>query len=393
MVIPDFVFARIPHTIFGAGKFNDLAGVISANGKMALIVTGADSLKKSKKLDVLINKLKSHSIRFHVISVKGEPSPEFVDDTVNQFRKRNIKNVTAIGGGSVVDAGKAISAMLTKNDSVVNYLEGVGSRIHDGQKIPFIAVPTTAGTGSEATKNAVLSNVGKNGFKKSLRHDKLIPDITLIDPELAVTCPADITAACGMDAFTQLLESYVSPKASPLTDSLAYCAISYLKDNLVPACTNGANDVAVRGAMAYASYISGITLANAGLGIVHGLASPIGGYFDIPHGVVCGTLVGTATRMNIELLQKQGEKGKSALQKYARIGRLLSENNSEDEIENCKQLIEIIEEWTEQLKLPRLKEFEINDDLIEKIVRGTGIKNNPVQLDNKQINELLAKRI
>jgi len=393
MVISDFTFTRIPQTIFGSGKFNELAKIISQIGQTALIVTGANSLKNSGKLDSFLDDLKKQSIHSSIVSVAGEPSPQIVDDTVNLYRNKTIEIVAAIGGGGVIDAGKAISAMLPQTDSVFDYLEGVGNKLHDGRKIPFVAVPTTAGTGSECTKNAVLSQIGKNGFKKSLRHNNFVPEFALIDPQLSLTCPADITAACGMDAFTQLLESYVSLKASPMTNSLAYSGISLLKDNLVPACTNGSFDINVRGAMAYASYISGITLANAGLGIVHGLASTIGGYFKIPHGVICGTLVGSATRMNIELLREQEQNGHPALKKYAEIGQLLSGSKNENTIKNCNLLLEIIENWTNSLSLPLLRNYEITETDFEKIVNSTGIKDNPVQLNNNQIKKILKERI
>ena len=192
---------------------------------------------------------------------------------------RGIDVVLSTGGGSVIDAGKAVSAMLRVEGSVAEYLEDVGTRKHPGTKVPFVAVPTTAGTGCEATRNAVLSRVGPDGFKKSLRHDNFLPDAAVVDPVLTLSCPPDITAACGLDALTQLLESFVSTKASVLTDVLALSGLEHIGNSLVPACTNSGQDIDMRANLSYAALMSGITLTSAGLGTVHGFASSIGGLF------------------------------------------------------------------------------------------------------------------
>lgn len=398
MVVPPFKFTRTPHIYFGAGRFNDLEKIISGIGKTVLIVTGSHSLESSGKLDVLIRTLKNSSINYFHLSIEGEPSPGLIDGAVSEFRKKDIDVILGIGGGSAVDAGKAISAMLPQNNSVFDYLEGVEKEIvHNGEKVPFIAVPTTSGTGSEATKNAVLSQAGADGFKKSIRHDNFVPDIAVIDPELMVSCPPGITAACGMDAFTQLLESYVSLKSSALTDALAFSGMEHLKDNLVPACREGAEDIQVRASMAYASLVSGITLANAGLGIVHGLASTIGGFFNVPHGVICAALVGEATRVNIDNLKNKNKNG--VLKKYAKPGALLSEKDSPAPARNggvdycCELLIKKIDAWTHTLKLPRLSEYGMQIADVDKIVERTSNKNNPAKLNKDEIKSILCRRI
>ena len=395
-MIDNFNFSRIPHIIFGIGKLNELYDIIPKFGNNVLYVIGGNSLKRSGKWDEITAAMESKSINYSSVSVNNEPSPNLVDEIAANFREKNIDLIIGIGGGSVTDAGKAISAMIPKNDSIKNYLEGVGTKTHDGKKIPYIAIPTTSGTGSEATKNAVISEIGSEGFKKSLRHDNFIPNIAIIDPELMIPCPASVTAACGMDAFTQLLEAYVSTKASPITDVLAYSGMKYLGKNLIPACSSGASDVNVRAAMAYGSLMSGICLANAGLGIVHGLASPIGGFFDIPHGVVCGTLLGEATKMNIKKLQEQGVAGKEGLRKYAVIRALLSEKefNAEGKIEEyCSNLIDILDKWTKDLKIDRLGKYGIKTEDIEKLVKNAGLKNNPVNLVNKDIETIIGNRL
>ncbi len=395
MIIP-FNFASIPLIIFGSGKLCELFEIIPKFGKNVLFVIGERSLKSSGKWDEIVSELNSKSIGYSKISIAGEPSPRLIDTSVEKFRNKNIQLVVSIGGGSVADAGKAISAMLLKKNSIKNYLEGIGNKIHDGKKIPFISIPTTSGTGSEATKNAVISEIGPNGFKKSLRHDNLIPNVAIIDPELITSCPPSISAACGLDAFTQLMEAYISPKGNPITDTLAFSGMKFVSENLLEACSTGASDVKVRTAMAYGSLISGITLANAGLGIVHGLASPIGGYFDIPHGVVCGTLLSEASKMNIKKLQERGFSGREVLRKYARIGALMIGKNvvnNEDVEVYCSSLTESLEKWTDQLKLDRLGKYGITINDVDKIINKTGIKHNPFNLNKEDIRTIIMNRI
>jgi alcohol dehydrogenase class IV len=389
MVIERFTFAGTPRVHFGIGTFSKGHEIVAAYGTRVLVVTGKRSLQSSGKWNLLLQALAANEMEHWHFAIGGEPSPEVVDQACSELRGKPVDAVLAVGGGSVVDAGKAISAMLPQAGSVLDYLEGVGTRAHSGAKVPFIAVPTTAGTGSEATKNAVLSRVGTSGFKKSLRHDNFIPNDVIIDPELSLSCPARVTAACGMDAFTQLLESYVSTEASPMTDALAVSGMRYVADHLVAAATTGADDVEARAGMAYASFLSGVTLANAGLGVVHGLAGPIGGFFDIPHGVVCGTLIGGATRLNVEALQRKKDEGKAALEKYATIGRLLSGTESQDIAYCCNLLIEKIETWTKTVELPLLSDYGVRPSDIDKIVEKASNKNNPVKLNQEEIREIL----
>jgi len=390
-----FAFSGIPGIVFGPGEFRRVHRIVKEMGNHVLVVTGASSLELSGKWEELEGGLAKETIRYSRVTLQGEPSPDFVDDTVSRFRDQGIQIVLAVGGGSVVDAGKGISAMLTQETSVYEFLEGIGSRTYNGESLPFVAVPTTSGTGSEATKNAVLSKVGPQGFKKSIRHDRFVPDVAVIDPELMLSCPPEVSAACGMDAFTQLLESYVSTRASPFTDALAYSGISFLKDSLVPVCTAEGESIEKRAAMAYASLVSGMTLANAGLGVVHGLASPIGGLFSIPHGVVCGTLVGAETRVNIEKLRGLEQGNRVALRKYAEIGALLSGKAfRQEEIHLCCDLlIERIDGWIETLAIPRLSRYGIRASDLDRIARSAGNKNNPVALSAEEIKDLLLMRL
>ncbi|MBF0540304.1 MAG: iron-containing alcohol dehydrogenase [Nitrospirae bacterium] len=390
MVINSFQFAKTPRLIFGAKKINDCVNIIKSYGDTVLIVTGARSFRVSPQWVNLQKSLSEYSIKFYEVIIDSEPSPVMIDKAVRDFKDKDLKSVISIGGGSVIDAGKAISAMLTQDTSIVDFLEGIGAKTHNGVKLPFIAVPTTSGTGSEATKNAVISNVFANGFKASLRHDNLVPDVAILDPELTLGLPPEISAACGMDAFTQLLESYVSIKASPMTDALALSGIMALKDSLIQSCTTDSKNIEIRANMAYASYLSGVTLANAGLGVVHGIASAIGGFFNIPHGVVCGTLMSKAVEMTILKLRSENAEG---LGKYAAVGRILSGINDLDQSSSCDFLIDKIHEWTNLLKISKLSAYGVRAEDFDKIIKKSGNKENPVKLDNEEIRSILGSRL
>ncbi|MBN1215424.1 MAG: iron-containing alcohol dehydrogenase [Candidatus Lokiarchaeota archaeon] len=396
-MIKGFKFVSTPYIEFGAGTLRNLWNIIPKFGNRLLLVIGKNSLIKSGKLGEIIKNLEKKQLNYSYISISKEPTPEIIDNIVVEFKKSSLNLIVGIGGGSVIDGGKAISAMLTKEDSIRNYLEGVGTKLHDGRKIPYIAIPTTSGTGSETTKNAVISETGPNGFKKSLRHDNFIPNIAIIDPELMLSCPSSVTAACGMDAFTQLLESYVSSISSPITDALAFNGMTYMKDNILLACTNGASDINVRTYMAYGSLISGITLANAGLGIIHGLASSIGGFFEIPHGVVCGTLLYEATKMNIEKLKHNKSEGIKYLKKYAKVGSLFLDSTleiSNDKLEtNLNSLLDKLKNWTNKLNINRLRNYSIKEKDLNRIIEKTSMKNNPIELGTENIRKILLSRL
>jgi alcohol dehydrogenase class IV len=389
-----FVLGRLPRIYFGPGKFLDLPRLISENALQVLILTGASSFLSTSHWKKLVESLNASPTQYFHAAVDGEPSPDLVDQIVLKFKDQQPDLVISIGGGSVMDAGKAVSAMLLKDGSVKEYLEGFENvKTHDGIKVPFIAVPTTAGTGSEAAKNAVLSRVGAEGFKRSIRHDNFVPDIAVVDPELMVSCPPPVTAACGMDAFVQLLESYVSPKSNTFTDALVMSGMEQVADGLIPAYQNG-KDIKVRSRMAYGALMSGIALAHAGLGVVHGFASVLGGYFDIPHGVVCGTLIGAATRINISYLKSQNP-ASIFLEKYARAGAMVSKRkyHQKDMDIHLDELVACIDQWIEALGIPCLGDYGVGRKDIDRIVDNTGNKNNPVKLPKNLIKEILMERI
>ena len=392
-MISSFGFYQTPRLRFGAGQLANVASVSEAYGRNPLIIADRGFTRASGGLSRLLDELKNRSTDVFLNQTVGEPTPELVDEVVEEHRHNDISVVIGIGGGSAVDAGKAVSAMLTCEGPVTGYLEGVGNQRHPGQKIPFIAVPTTSGTGSEATKNAVLSRVGPEGFKKSLRHDNFVPDLAVVDPELMLTCPRAVTAACGMDALCQLLESYLSTQASPLTDSLAADGLQRIIQNLETACGEGSRDVEVRSQMAYAAFISGVALANAGLGAIHGMAAPIGGFFPIPHGVVCGSLLGPAVRVTIESLRKNPDQNRTALAKLAIAGSFFGDGSVGDIAGCCEALVGGIYELTKKLGIPPLSEYGVTRSDCDRIIEKAGNKNHPATLDADEMRKVLQERI
>ena len=328
----------------------------------------------------------------------AEASTEVVDAIVAAERRRTSGSaaggaaasaVVAVGGGSAIDTGKAVSAALFLTGSVADYLEAPGAAEPSGKTLPFHAVPTTAGTGSEATKNAVLSRRGADAFKRSLRHDNYVPDVAVIDPTLHLSCPRSITAASGLDAVTQLIEALVSTTATPVTDALALDGLAAAGRSYLRAVERGSTDLDARAEMAYAAYLSGICLANAGLGVVHGLAGPAGALTDVPHGVFCGLLLPHAVRMVAAGLRR-GPDELGALARYAAAGRALTGRTRGTLEEQIAALSARLDEFVEVGGIPGLADYGFTAEVIDAVARAGGNKNGPYALGEAERRELLA---
>lgn len=384
-----FAIARLPRIEFGAGSIRQLPVIAARYGKRLLIVTGAASFTQSDAGKNLLHALQVAGFHWEIRRVTTEPSPQWVDATVAELQGVPFDLVIGIGGGSPLDAAKAVAGLLKPGNSVLDHLEGVGPELpYQGPTTPFIAVPTTAGTGSEATKNAVLSVSGQ--FKKSFRDEQLMAEYAIVDPELLSTCPAAQIAANGMDAFTQLMESYVSTRANPLTDALALSGMEAVRDGLLALYENP-QDAAAQAHMAYASLLSGMCLAQTGLGSVHGIVAPLGAFHPIGHGVGCGMLVTEATRMNIDLLEAQ-QPDNPVLEKYATIGKLFRGRKHVDPIGARVFVVYILQSWSRKLNLPRLLDFGVTEADIPRLVahsRGSSMKTNPVVLTDEQIAAII----
>jgi alcohol dehydrogenase len=396
MQLSGFSIARLPRIEFGRGAFSRIPDIIAHYGDNVLIVTGAHSFPGSAAWDTLINVLQQREVTWHHVTIDGEPSPQRIDALVGHYADTAIDVVLGVGGGSALDAAKALAGLLRVQRSVMDYLEGVGPELsYQGPAVPLIAVPTTAGTGSEATKNAVLSVQGETGFKKSFRDERLVAEYAVVDPALLATCPPQVIAANGMDALTQLLESFVSLRANAFTDALAISGLQAVGDGLLDWYEHGAAARTAQDRMAYAALLSGITLAQCGLGSVHGLASPLGAFYPIPHGVVCGTLVAACTAVNIEALAARTPDS-PALDKYAEAARIICRQDFGNRDSAWQGLVHHLAEWTERLELPRLGTYGLDTAGLDQVVahaRGSSMQTNPVMLTDAEIRNCLEQRL
>ncbi|WP_126446372.1 iron-containing alcohol dehydrogenase [Sulfuricystis multivorans] len=392
-MLSSFSIGHLPRIEFGSGTLQKVPGIAAAFGKRLLLVTGKQSFLESLHAPPLFAALRSLGCNWETVKVAHEPTASFIDETVASLRGEHFAAVIGIGGGSVLDAAKAIAGLLKPGNSVLDHLEGVGPQLpYRGPATPFIAVPTTAGTGSEATKNAVIGEPGK--FKKSFRDEKLVAAWAIVDPDLLTSCPPALIAADGMDAFTQLLESFVSRRANPLTDALARSGIMAVKDALLPFYRDPHN-AAAREKMAYAALVSGICLANTGLGAVHGLAAPLGAFFPIPHGIACGTLLAAATAMNIAALKERAPDS-PALPKYAEIGRRFAMQKGLNGNAARAFLLDTLRQWERELGIPRLSACRLTSADFPRIVancRGSSMQTNPVELSDEEIVRILEERL
>ncbi len=386
-----FNFGRVPDIYFGTGKFTLVPNLLKEFGTRILVVTGKNSFIQTGYWAQLQELFTLHKLEWIVTTIPKEPTPILIDSIVSELRNLSFDAVLAIGGGSVIDGGKAIAAMLPIQEPIIDYLEEFGSKYHSGQSIPLIAVPTTAGTGSETTRYAMLSEVGERGLKKKLQHTYFVPKVAIIDPNMTKHCSPFLTAIGGINAFSQLAESFLSLGSTELTDTLSFKGISYIVKSLPVAYRNGRN-TAARSAMAYASMVSGVTSSNTGLGTTNGLAMAIAGRFDIPFSVLCATLMAEVHRVTVEEALKYPKENKQTLEKYARVGRLLHKSRGKSNQYYKNVLLKKVRKWGKEYHIPNLSYFGIKEKDFEEIAFHTENQNNPMPLSEAQIIEVLKAK-
>ncbi len=382
-----FEFSTANRIIFGNGRIQEVPSEAAHMGRRALLITGS-SLERS---DNLIDSLNAHGIHTVTFQVKQEPTTEIVVEGATLSRIEQCDLVIALGGGSVIDAGKAIAALSTNPGDLFDYLEVIGlAQGIAAPPAPYIAVPTTAGTGTEVTKNAVLISE-RHRVKVSMRSPLMLPRLVVVDPELTISMPPSITASTGLDALTQLIEAYVSIKATPLTDGICREGLKRASRSLLSAFEDGSN-LSAREDMALASLFSGLALANAGLGAVHGFAAPLGGMFKAPHGIICARLLSIVMETNVCAL-KDRDPGSEALLRYDEIARIITGMGDA----TASDGVSWIQDLCRKLHVPGLSSLGILREDIPDIVaaaqKASSMKGNPIELTHKELEVILIKAL
>jgi alcohol dehydrogenase class IV len=388
----NFELATATRIIFGVGALREVGPHAKQFGHRALVVTGRDT----RRAEPLLTALREQSVVGLTFSVFGEPDIETIEQGIKQARHQHCDLVIGFGGGSALDAGKAIAAMLTNEGELLDYLEVIGrGKSLTKPSAPFVGIPTTAGTGSEVTRNAVLASA-QHHVKVSLRSPLMLPRIALVDPALTYDLPPAITASTGLDALTQLIEPYVSSRANAMTDALCLEGIRRAARSLKPAfqaaqdknSESHASSRAAREDMSVASLFGGLALANAGLGAVHGFAGPIGGMFHAPHGAVCAALLPHVMDVNIRSLRQRQPESES-LHRYKEVARILT--GSADARED--DAVAWVQKTVAELNIPPLSTYGITHQhtttLIEKAAQASSMKANPIVLTSTELSEIV----
>jgi alcohol dehydrogenase class IV len=378
-----FQFATATQIVFGAGALNQLGALAQGLGQRAYLVLGGSGRLRERVEELL----KAAGVSVQVGRVGAEPSVQDVLALVHAARAADSDWILGVGGGSVIDAAKALAALLANPGDPLDFLEVVGrGRPLSAPSRPFIAVPTTAGTGAEVTKNAVLA-ASDQRVKVSLRSDSMLPRVALVDPDLTLGMPPALTASTGLDALTQCLEPFVSCKSNPITDALSRQGLERAALALRRAFHDG-TDRAARSDMALVSLFGGLSLANAKLGAVHGFAGPIGGRFPAPHGAVCARLLPLVVERNILALRARAPEHPS-LARYADVARILTGRESAHALDAVNWLHELVEE----LAIPRFAAYGLTAPAIPELVTraqaSSSMQGNPIPLTPEELTQTL----
>jgi len=378
-----FEFSTASRIIFGSGKLDLLGDFVGELGKQVFIVSGCPR----EISDRLTNLLETQGITYSFVKVKPEPTIDLVQELVDLCQRSKSEVVIGIGGGTAIDTAKATAALVTNPGNITNYLEVIGeNQPFSRPSLPLIAVPTTAGTGSEVTRNAVLGS-STHHIKVSLRSRYLLPRIALVDPDLSLSVPPSITAYSGLDTLTQLIEPFTCNTTNPLTDALCKEGIQRVGRSIYQAFNQG-SELSARQDMSLASLFSGLALANARLGAVHGLAGPLGGELSAPHGVICACLLPHVMQTNLSALVKQNPDHPS-VERYKVSAELLIGDPSATADEG----IQWVGDFCKHARIPQLSTFGLSesmfDKLIEKSIKASSMKGNPVTLSELEMRNIL----
>jgi alcohol dehydrogenase class IV len=380
----NFEFATAARIVFAPGASKQLPGIARAFGTRALLITG----RNTERARPAQRALELAGVASDIFPIDGEPTLQLVREGV-RAALGNCDLVIGFGGGSAIDAAKAIAALTTNSGEPLDYLEVIGNaRPLENAPLPFIAIPTTAGTGAEVTRNAVLGSP-EHKAKASLRSSLMLAKVALIDPDLTLDLPRGVTVNTGLDALTQVIEPYVCSRANAFTDAFCLEGMKRIAASLTRAVRNG-QDRDARESMAFASLLGGLALANAGLGVVHGFAAPLGGMLNASHGGLCATVLPHAISVNIRALRERAA-GSESLQRYREAARTLTANGNA-EAEDCA---EYVAELCQQLSVPPLRTYGLKPEeipeLVEKTARASSTKSNPIQLTAVELREIAER--
>lgn len=382
-----FEFATATRIIFGAGRLQELGPLAADLGQRAFLVTGHSTARAEPVRTILSDQ----GLAPVLFSVSGEPSTEVARAAAQRAQEASCDMVVGCGGGSALDAAQAVSALLTNGGDLFDYLEVIGR----GQPLrrpaaPYIAIPTTAGTGTEVTRNAVLLSP-EHQVKVSLRSALMLPRLALVDPELTYSMPPAVTASTGLDALTQVMEPYVSRRANPLTDALCREAMGRAARSLRRACEQG-GDAAAREDMALVSLFGGLALANAGLGAAHGFAGPLGGMFPAPHGAVCATLLPHVMHVNVKALRDR-DPHSGVLSRYEEMARILTG----DDAAVAADGVTWVEAICRDLGVPGLSAYGVSEEdipsIVDQAMQSSSMKGNPITLTQDEMREILTRAL
>ena len=378
----NFEFATATRIVFGAGRLREMRAIAPALGRRALVVIGKSS-GAVKRVEPLLSAMTDAGVDYATFSVAGEPTIDVVRTGTQRARDERCDFVIGFGGGSPIDTGKAIAVLQTNEGDPLDYIELIGKgKAFTKPPVPYVAIPTTAGTGSEVTRNAVLGSP-EHRVKVSLRSPLMLPRVALVDPELTYDLPPQITATTGLDALTQLIEPFVSVKANPMTDEICREGMQRVARSLRRAYEHG-DDVTAREDMCVAGLFGGMALANAGLGAVHGLAGPLGGMFDAPHGALCAALLPHVMEVNRGMIR--GPAGRGAVSAPTEVVR---------RFEEVRRIVGDLAGLVEALAIPPLRRYGVTreafPEIIEKAKASSSMKGNPVVLRDVELREVLER--
>ncbi len=378
-----FQFATASQIIFGKDSVKKVPGLLNEHGKRILLVTG-----KNKGRAKIFAEFISSNVGITGFQIVSEPTIEMINNGVQKARQNKCEAIVGFGGGSVIDAAKAIAALVPNEGEIMDYLEVIGKGKPLLKKpLPVIAIPTTSGTGAEVTKNSVIKS-NEHKVKVSLRSHFMYPDYAVIDPKFMVSMPPEITASTGIDALTHLLETFVSSQSNPFIDMFCREGMKRISISLENAYENGSN-LEARENMAMAGLLGGMALANVKLGAVHGFAGPLGGMFPAPHGIVCARFLPAVMEMNMDVLKEQNQ----SLEKYHEVAKILTRSKKAVASDG----IVWVENLIKKLKIPALSAYGISEnyfpELVEKAKKSSSMKGNPVLLNNEQLMWILEKSV